>query len=102
MSRHAEQRQGNDRSAGRTGLDHECRLNDPLKTMAKQVFTAVVWLPGGGRREVSRLADCYYEAKQQFQLEFGSGSIVVGPWPLPVSDHIPPLLARNYRGDKSE
>jgi hypothetical protein len=34
------------------------------------------------------MAQCYFDAKQRDQREFGADAILFGPWSLPVSDHI--------------
>ncbi len=56
-----------------------------------QTFVAAIRFPDGSQREIGRLARCYYDAKEQFQRDFGEDAILRGPWPLPVSDHIAPM-----------
>jgi hypothetical protein len=59
--------------------------------VTRQVFSAVIRLVEGGEKQFSLLAECYLDAKQQFQEKFGGSSIRLGPNPHPVSDHIPPV-----------
>jgi hypothetical protein len=56
-----------------------------------QVFAAVIRMPDGSQREVGRLAECYFDAKAKFDIEFGEEAILKGPWSLPASDHIAPM-----------
>jgi hypothetical protein len=63
-------------------------------SVTMQVFAAVIRFPDGSQRELGRLAECYFDAKEQYQREFGPDTILYGPWSLPISDHIVPMRYR--------